>query len=402
MASMAHVGLTGVGIAPTGYARGAHAVVVEIVATKGVLGVQPLWTHSIDFPIDLTRRLHDLTRRHVGRSELLALDNEIGGHYAELVEDLLVGARIGDRQIQFVAMQGVAIGAVDEHPGTNLPAELKVAHLGITVVSDFAAADMTAGGCGSPIDTLVDHQMFEEEKLGTLVVSLGALAGIAVLPPAGSDLAPFGFTAGPGMVLNEILALHGSDDAPDSTGGDRPNVIADPREALLARLLRHPYLETPPPKSTGVGPFGARLIDAVRKWPEAEGVEPAELAATFRAFTARAIADAVERFVPGEHSIERTIVGGTGASDPELVTQLKLVLPDCPVLRYEMFGLPGGSRDAITAAMLGATALAGIPNNVLGSTGASEPVVMGKIAQGENFNALRGEALSLRSEWLGQ
>ena len=95
-------------------------------------------------------------------------------------------------------------------------------------------------------------------------------------------------------------------------------------------------------------------------------------------------------------------MGGTGASNPDLVAQLKLALPDCPVLRYEMFGLPGGSRDAITAAMLGATALAGIPNNVPGSTGAAEPVVMGKIAQGKNFNALRGEALSLRSEWLGQ
>ncbi len=402
MAGMAHVALTGVGIAPTGYARGAHAVVVEIVARKGVLGVQPLWTHAIDFPLDLTSRLHDLTRRHVERAELLSLDNEIGGHYAELVEDLLVGARIGDRQIQFVAMQGVAIGAVDEHPGANLPAELKVAHLGITVVSDFAAADMTAGGCGLPVDTLVDHQMFEEERLGTLVVSLGALAGIAVLPPAGSDLAPFGFTTGPGMVLNEILALAGTDVGPETAGADRPNVIAEPREALLARLMRHPYLEIPPPKSTGVGPFGARLIDAVRKWPEAEGIEPAELAATFRAFTARSIADAVKRFVPGEYSIERTIVGGTGASDPELVAQLKLALPDCPVLRYEMFGLPGGSRDAITAAMLGATALAGIPNNVPGSTGAAEPVVMGKIAHGKNYNALRGEALSLRSEWLGR
>ena len=92
MASMAHVELTGVGIAPTGYARGAHAVVVEIVATKGVLGVQPLWTHAADFPVDLTRRLHNLTRRRVERTELLELDDEIGGHYAELVEDLLVGA----------------------------------------------------------------------------------------------------------------------------------------------------------------------------------------------------------------------------------------------------------------------------------------------------------------------
>ena len=402
MASMAHVELTGVGIAPTGYARGAHAVVVEIVATKGVLGVQPLWTHAADFPVDLTRRLHNLTRRRVERTELLELDDEIGGHYAELVEDLLVGARIGDRQIQFVAMQGVTIGAVDEHPEANLSVELKVAHLGIAVVSDFAAADMMVGGCGSPIDTLVDHQMFEGENLGTLVVSLGALAGIAVLPPAGSDLAPFGFTTGPGIVLNEILELPESDDDPETSGGDRSNVIAEPREALLARLLRHPYLEIPPPKSTGVGPFGAWLIDAVRRWPEAEGIGPAELAATFRAFTARAIADAVTRFVPGKYSIERTIVGGTGASNPDLVAQLKLALPDCPVLRYEMFGLPGGSRDAITAAMLGATALAGIPNNVPGSTGAAEPVVMGKIAQGKNFNALRGEALSLRSEWLGQ
>ena len=401
MAAMAHGELTGAGIAPTGYAMGAHAVIVEIGAVKNVFGVQPLWTHAIDFPVELTRRLHDLTRRHVERGELLELDGEVGGYYAEVVEDLLLGARIGDRRIQFVAMMGAPVGPAEEHPGANLPAELKVANTGITVVSDFAAGDISAGGCGSPIDALADHHMFADENLGTLVVSLGALASVTALPRAGSDLPPFGFVTGSGTLLNEILGFSSSD-AGSVAGAPQPNVLVEPREEVVERLMRHPYLEISPPKWVGVGPFGARLIDAVRKWPEAAGMEPAELEATFQAFTARSIADAVERFVPQEYGIDRVIVGGSGAGAPGLIKHLKLALPDRPVLGYEMFGLPGGARDAIAAALLGATTLAGIPNNVPSCTGASRPVVMGKIAQGKHYNALRAESMALRNNWLGQ
>ena len=400
MPGMVNGELIGVGIAPTGYARGAHAVVTEIGAVKGLMGVQPLWMHSIDFPEELASRLHGLTRRHVERAELLELDGEIGGHYAEVVEDLLLGARIGGREIQYVAIQGVQVGSEDEHPGANLPAELEVANAGITVVTDFAAADMAEGGCGAPVGCLADCQMFADKDLGTLVVSLGALASVTVIPRMGSERLPVGFVTGPGTVLNEILEA--SQPVVElEMSGMAPMVMVEPREELLKRLLRHPFLEIEPPKSVGIGPFGLRLLEAVRHWPEAQGADFAELRATFYAFTAWSIAGAVKQFVPSELEIERVIVGGMGAGKAELMAQLERALPDRPVLRYEMFGLPGGAHDAIAAAVLGAATLAGIPNNVPSCTGARQEAVMGKIAQGKGYNSLRDEALILRNHWFG-
>ncbi len=401
MPGMAYGDLTGVGIAPTGYARGAHAVVAEVGAVKGLLGVQPLWMHEIDFSGELASRLHDLTRRHVEKTELLELDAEIGGYYAEVVDDLLLGAKIGERQIQYIAMQGVPVGSEDEQPGAKLPAELKVANVGITVVADFAAADVAAGGGGAPVGCLADCQMFADQDLGTLVISLGALASVTVIPPAGSEFAPIGFVTGPGTVLNEILEA--SEPVGEPEVGERlPILMAEPREELVKRLLRHPFLEITPPKSVGIRPFGGRLLDAVRSWPEALGADFVELRATFHAFTAWSIAGAVEQFVPSELAIARVIVGGTGAEMPELMAQLERALPDWPVLRYEMFGLPGGAHDAIAAALLGAATLAGIPNNVPSCTGARKEVVMGKIAEGKGYSSLRDEALTLRSNWFGK
>lgn len=400
MPNMAYGELTGVGIAPTGYARGAHAVVAEVGAVKGLLGVQPLWTHSIEFPEELASRLHGLTRRHVAKSELLELDAEIGGYYAEVVDDLLLGARIGVREIQYIAMQGVTVGSEDQHPGANLPAELKVANAEITVVADFAAADMAVGGGGSPVGCFADCQMFADQDLGTLVISLGAMTSVTAFPRAGSERSPIGFVTGPGTVLNEILEA--SQPVGElASGGMSPIVMAEPREELLKRLLRHPFLEITPPKSAGIRPFGGQLLDAVRSWPEAQGADFSELRATFHAFTAWSIAGAVKLFVPGELAIARVLVGGTGAEMPELMAQLERALPDWPVLRYEMFGLPGGAHDAIAAALLGAATLAGIPNNVPSCTGARQEVVMGKIAQGKGYSSLRDEALRLRSNWFG-
>ena len=392
--------LVGIGIAPRGYALGINAVVVEIGAVRGLLGVQPLWMHEIDFPNDLVTRLHSQTRIGAQQPELSALDCEIASYYAEAVEDLLLGARIGERNIRYAAIQGIAASSRGDRAGENFPAQIEIVSARPTVVTDFPTKDMQSGGCGAPIGCMADCQMFGDNDLGTLVISLGSLASITVVPRLGSKSRPIGFVTGPGIALNEILEASDLAREQDSVGMS-PVVMAEPREALLVRLLRHPFLEIQPPKTVGIDSFSAQFLDTVLAWPEAKDVEFEELRATFYAFTAWSIAEGLRNFLPADLEFDRVIVGGTGAGKAELMIRLEQVLPDLPILNYEMFGLPGGAQDAIAAAVLGAATLAGIPNNIPSCTGAREPAVMGSIAIGDDYDVLIHEATILRNSWLG-
>ena len=392
--------LVGIGIASRGYALGINAVVVEIGVVRGLLGIQPLWMHEIDFPNDLVARLHDQTRIGVEEPELSELDAEIGSYYAEVVEDLLLGARIGERNIRYVAIQGIAASSGEDRIGKYFPTQIGIVSGGPTVVTDFATKDVQSGGCGAPMGSMADCQMFADNDLGTLVISLGPLTSITVVPRAGSKSHPIGFVTGPGIALNEILEACHPIDERDSIGMS-PVVMAEPRKDLLARLLRHPFLDVQPPKAVGIDSFSAQFVDTVRTWPEAKDMEFEELRATFYAFTAWSITEGLRKFLPADIEFDRVIVGGTGSGKAELMVQLERVLPNLPILNYEMFGLPGGAQDAIAAALLGAATLAGIPNNIPSCTGAREPAVMGDVAIGQDYDVLMHEATILKNRWLG-
>ena len=79
--------LVGIGIASRGYALGINAVVVEIGAVRGLLGIQPLWMHEIDFPNDLVARLHDQTRIGAEEPDLSSLSNRSLIKYKLVIDD---------------------------------------------------------------------------------------------------------------------------------------------------------------------------------------------------------------------------------------------------------------------------------------------------------------------------
>lgn len=56
-------------------------------------------------------------------------------------------------------------------------------------------------------------------------------------------------------------------------------------------------------------------------------------------------------------------------------------LPECQVITNEDAGYDSDSKEAVAFAILANEALGGMVNNVPSVTGASHPVVMGKISQ---------------------
>jgi anhydro-N-acetylmuramic acid kinase len=125
--------------------------------------------------------------------------------------------------------------------------------------------------------------------------------------------------------------------------------------------------------------FGAAYAEALRQRGEARGLRPAGILATATAFTAESIARAYRDFL-GE--IDEIILGGGGSYNPVLRRLLADRLPGIQFRVHEEFGISSAAKEAIAFALLGHAALCGIPANLPAATGATHPVVLGKIIPG--------------------
>jgi anhydro-N-acetylmuramic acid kinase len=97
--------------------------------------------------------------------------------------------------------------------------------------------------------------------------------------------------------------------------------------------------------------------------------------------TARTIADALKRFVPGKIKIHRLIVSGGGAHNQLLMTRLGELLPNIRLHQSGEFGLDMDAKEAIAFAVLADRTIRGIAGNLPSVTGGRRPVVLGKISR---------------------
>jgi anhydro-N-acetylmuramic acid kinase len=150
---------------------------------------------------------------------------------------------------------------------------------------------------------------------------------------------------------------------------------------LLEMLLQHPYLEQPPPKSTGRETFGAQWVEGLLY---RRGRDDA-MVALFTRFVVESIAHAYERWLPPLTPETEIILSGGGARNPTLVSWLTERVKPAVVRRSDEFGLPIDAKEAMLFAVLGAETLRGAPANLPSATGAAWPVVLGQIVPGRGW-----------------
>lgn len=278
---------------------------------------------------------------------------------------------------------------------------------GVTTVADFRMADVAAGGSGAPLIPYVDYLLFQDRVKGIALQNIGGIANVTFLPPAGSLDDIIAFDTGPGNMVIDRITWH-------VTGGrqifDAGGALAQRgavNESLLAQLMKHPYLQKPPPKSTGREEFGHSFADnlyhsvigtrqsAIGKLQAVTPLGPPlikgdlkGLLATVTAFTARSIAEAYKRFILPHHPIHEVILYGGGAKNLTMVNFLKECLPAIPIKSIEDLGIPSQAKEPMSFAVLAYEALAGHPANVPRATGARDRVILGKIVPGRNWKGM--------------
>jgi len=334
-----------------------------------------------------------LFRPETGPVDLVCRANfALGEAFAQAALRVIAAAGLRPEEVDLIGSHGQtvwhAIGANGRAEATLQIGEPAVIaeRTGITTIANFRPRDIAAGGEGAPLVSLVDDLLFSHKTLGRAVQNIGGIANVTALPSLRQrattqpPLAPLAFDTGPGNMLIDYAASR-------ATAGrlsyDQDGQIATAgrvNPALLERLMAHPYLQQPPPKTTGRELFGVQFGRAVYDQASADGIPPADIVATLTAFTAQSIADAYRRFIP--YPVDEVIVGGGGAKNPALMRQLTEWLTPARLLSSDDLGLPAVAKEAVSFAILAYETWHNRPGNLPSCTGASHPVVLGQLVPG--------------------
>jgi anhydro-N-acetylmuramic acid kinase len=345
--------------------------------------------HCCTLPYDEERRA--LIHRGIlaGTAETLCdLDAHLGEWFASAAREVCEQANVPLERVDLIGSHGQTLwhrppaagrrGATLQLGDAATIAE----RTGVPVVSGFRTRDMAAGGQGAPLVPWVDQVLFSVPDRARALQNIGGIGNVSWVPPRGSAEPVFAFDTGPGNALMDAAVELATDGRMTFDLDGRLAARGEVDEKLLQELLRHPFFEMAPPKSTGRESFGRpvveRLVEVVR--PEGDD-DWMELVATLTELTARSIADAYQRWVLPRGVAEVVLTGG-GARNPTLVARLQELLAPLPVVTGGALGVDAEAKEALAFAVLAWAHVHGIPANAPAATGATGPRVLGSYTPG--------------------
>lgn len=289
---------------------------------------------------------------------------------SEAVRDLVAQSGLTPAEIGIIGFHGQTvlhrgpqagrIGATRQLGDGGLMARL----LGIQVAYDFRSADVAAGGQGAPLAAVYHAALLNGVSQDGKAAILN-LGGVANITWSGGKDRLVAFDTGPANApINDWVKRHGRGDM------DRDGVYARTGrvdEERLSRLLEHPYLIRPYPKSLDRFDFGAAM---------AEGLAFEDGAATLTAFTASAVAKALD-LLPERP--ETLYVSGGGRHNPTLMAMLA-ERAHVAALPAETLGWRGDAVEAECFAFLAVRVLRGLPISFPTTTGVPRPMTGGRRA----------------------
>ena len=357
---------------------GTDAVLARFEQVAGALRWEVLDRAGLEFEPDLRRRLlRAIEPGGADAVELTQLHAEVGEAYADLCADV-----VGRHPVDLIGVSGQTlyhIPRLEPERGWRTVSTLQVGEpsrvlerVRVPVVSDFRQSDLAAGGQGAPMVAFGDLKLFGAPDAARAVQNLGGIANVTWLPADGDPDRVLAFDTGPSNCLIDEAVAATTGAAFDE--GGRLAAAGRVDEALLARLMAHPYLRLAPPKTTG------REVFALREMlPEGPaGWRAEDLVATLTAYTARTVADAYRTWV-APHGLDEVLLAGGGALNPTLVAMLREALPDVPVRTFEDLGWRSKDRETLSFGVMAYAAWHGLPNTLPRATGARRAVVAGRV-----------------------
>lgn len=363
-------------------ADGTDVAIVELAGAPPQLDWKLKHFVAVSHPSPLRAKIAAAMRPETSAVDTICLLNiALAEQFAKAALQGLTEAGITADQLTCIGSHGQTVWhqPVGPFPGTLQLGDAAVIaeRVGVPVISNFRARDMAAGWQGAPLVPYVDALLLTHETITRAAQNIGGIGNVTYLPPQAATLQPLAFDTGPGNVL--------LDDAADRiTDGDWPHDYdgrlaqqGTVHETLLSQLLTQPYLQQPPPKSTGRELYSQSFADALWDQAQKDGISPKDYIATLTAFTAHSIVQAYQQFLP--QMPEQIIVSGGGTKNPVLMAHLTELLTPANVTTIDEFGLSSEAKEAVAFAILAYETWHKRPSNLPAATGANRPVILGQI-----------------------
>jgi anhydro-N-acetylmuramic acid kinase len=302
--------------------------------------------------------------------ELCRLNYAVGAVYAECARSLMREHGLSPDDVEVIGYDGQTIyqepadytrlsqflGSEDllsRWLGGPYPCGLQIGEPAIvatecdtTVVTQFRPSDHALGGSGAPLMQYLDFIAFSD--IGpVLTLNIG---GIANCQLADRDRARMmAFDTGPGNVMLDHAVRVLFDKPYDANGAIAASGQVDNR--LLKVLLKHPFLQRPPPRSAWRLDFGSSFADEILA--SHRTIRSEDLLATLTEFTAAAIGGSIKKHVPRLNEISLLIASGGGVRNGFLMRRLAEHLPkSLRLTTSDEFGIPAQYKEAVKFAVL--------------------------------------------------
>jgi len=247
--------------------------------------------------------------------------------------------------------------------------ELMHSILGTRVVYDFRTADIRAGGQGAPLAAA-----YHAALLGTAgargdsaILNLGGVGNVTWWggQNGGGTGDLVAFDTGPANApINDFIKARGLGEMDRDGALAATGKVDEPR---LAKLLEHPYLSAPYPKSLDRFDFTAAMAD---------GLNDADGAALLTAFSASCVGKALDLLPRRPKTL---YVSGGGRRNPTLMAMLG-ARAGVEAISADKIGWRGDAVEAECFAFLAVRALRGLPISFPSTTGVPQPMTGGRIA----------------------
>lgn len=349
---------------------GISAAVVRFDESDHRIAATLLSFDQRSYSITERERIEALMQRGTAQ-EYCRLSVDMGHWLADAANAALAQTDVARTDVAAIASHGHTIWHEPGHSTWQLGDAASIAErTGISVVSDFRARDVAAGGQGAPLVPMADVTLFAADGKWRALQNIGGIGNVTVVPPLNAPDSLTGvraFDTGPGVVIIDGVTRALFPELPYDVDGKHA-LAGHPLHHVVDEMLQHPYFSIEPPKSTGRELYTPAFISNFIAHCQTQNASADDIIATAVSFTARSIAAQYRRFLP--EPIADVVISGGGAENPALVKALTEALDPLPVRLFSDIFFNGEAKEAVAFALLGYLHINQRAGNVPRATGA--------------------------------
>lgn len=371
---------------------GVDAAIIEISGTKSP-AVRLIAFENYPYEPEIRQKIFALFDPNQATADKVGYMNFLLGEvYAKAAADIIKAAGFTAKDIHVIGSHGQTIlhaPELTDADGYPIHYTIQIgegaviaARTGIPCVSDFRTADMAVGGQGAPLVPFTEYLLYKKPDKNILLQNIGGIGNITVLPQNACPEQVMAFDTGPGnMIIDGLVSRLYSGRLSMDIGGKiaASGTVSQP---LLRYLKENDYYRLPLPKSTGRERFGMQYVESLLGFIRQHEIPKEDAVASVTYLTAWSIADAYRYYIEKSCKADEIILGGGGSYNKTLVNFIKDEMGACGVKTYtqEDIGMSSDAKEAVAFALLADCTMRKEANNLPKVTGASRPVILGKIS----------------------